>query len=392
MVSLSRLLSRLSPVERRTLLRQLAAVFVVITLLDLGFYWQRAFRESAAHRNTPSVVHGWDGLAWYVWMLAAPGTLLLIRRHPFRPDQPARSVGRLLAGSLIIYVIVTNTRYLLRILPNAWSPPEFGLPLSWPIYLNTQLERMPLDFLTYGGLFAASFAIDYYWKYRQRAEEVLRLQLQAARLQSDLTRLQLTALRGQLHPHFLFNSFNAVSTLVRQGRNELAVATIAQLAELLRSVMDNIELQERPLAEELQFVRCYLAIEQLRFGERLRPEIEVAPDALPAQVPNLLLQPIVENAIKHAIAHRTLPGSVRITAARAADQLVVEIADDGPEGEPPRGPSPGIGLRNTRARLAHAFGAGYAFHLRPRPGGRMVARLELPWRIGALASPPEVGA
>ncbi len=382
MTMFSRFHQRLSADERRLFKWQLAAVFVVVTLLNLGFYWQRALREAAIRHNLQSVVQGWDGLAWYVWMLAAPATLLLIRWYPFVRERPVRSLGRLVLGSAVIYFVVTNTRYLLRMLPNIWLPDELDRPVSWAIYLQTQIDRLPLDFLTYGGLFAASFAIDYYSKYRQRAEEILRLQLEAVRLQSELAKFQLNALRGQLHPHFLFNSFNAISALVRQQRNELAVEMIAQLGELLRFAMEKIELQELPFEQELDFVRCYLNIERVRFGEKLDVTIQVEPDALGAMVPNLLLQPLVENAIKHGISKRLTPGCVRIVAARRAGRLLLEVSDDGPGVAPaPAGQAPaGIGLRNTRGRLTHLYGGDYRFEIAPRPEGGTSVRLDLPWR------------
>ena len=383
-------LASLSPRERATLWQQLLAVFILVTLLNVGFYWERAFREAAARHNLHSVVRGWDGLAWYVWMPAAPATLLLIRRYPFSATQPAQSIARLVAGSAVIYFVLTNTRYLLRVLPNLWHPPELDLPVSWPSYFSTQLERTPLDFLTFGGLFAASFAIDYYGKYRQRVAEVLRLKVQAAELGSELARLQLTALRGQLQPHFLFNSFNAIATLIRQERNEEAAASLAQLGDLLRSIMESIDLQQRSLRQELDFIRRYLEIEQLRFGEKLRTIMDVEPAALEASVPNLLLQPLVENAIKHAISRRIEAGVLRVSIRRDGNRLRVEIADNGPGLRDDWARSPGIGIRNTRSRLTHAYGANYVLELRSPVEGGTVARLDLPWsQVNATATGAE---
>lgn len=388
MKSISRFFARLSVEERRVFQRQLVAIFVIITLLNLGFYWQRAFRELAAQRNVQSVVRGWDGLAWYVWMPAAPATLLLIRRFPFSRERALASSARLAAGSGAIYFVVTNTRYLLRVLPNLWLPPEADLPVDWRSYLNTQLERTPLDFLTYCGLFAASFAVDYYSKYQRRADEVLQLQLRGAQLQAELVRAQLTALRGQLHPHFLFNSFNAVTTLIRQKRNDEAVETVARLGELLRFIMDHLDRQELRLGDELDFIRSYLDVEQVRFGAKLRAVFAVEPETLGCRVPSLLLQPLVENAIKHGISQRIAPGEVRIAAHRAAGRLRLEIQNDGGEAPPPPpARSTGIGLRNTRRRLDHVYGDGYRFETLPQPGGGMLIRLDLPWRESNILTP-----
>jgi two-component system LytT family sensor kinase len=380
----SRFFARPSAEERTLFKRQLAAIFVIVTLLNLGFYWQRALRDAGLRHKVQGVIQGWDGLAWYVWMLAAPLTLLLLRRYPYLPEYPKRSVARLFWGSVVIYLIITQTRYLLRILPNLWLPDDDDLPVNWGSYALTQVVRMPLDFLTYGGLFAASFAVDYYTKFRRRADEVMRLQLQAAKLQSELARFQLTALRGQLHPHFLFNSFNAISTLVRQQKNELAVETIAQLGEVFRFFMEKIEQLELPFEQDLDFIQSYLHVERIRFGEKLRVAIDVEPEVLGCIVPNLLLQPLVENAIKHGISRRLTPGEVKIFARRREGRLLLEVTDDGAgEGaRPAAGPakSTGIGLRNTRSRLDHVYGTDYRFEILPRPGGGTIVRLDLPWR------------
>jgi signal transduction histidine kinase len=377
--------ARLSAEERTLFKRQLAALFLIVTLLNLGFYWQRVLRDAGLRHHVSGVIQGWDGLAWYVWMAAAPMTLLLIRRYPFTPEHPWRSSIQLLSGSIVIYLVVTNTRYLLRIFPNVWEADESDLPITWKSYGLTQIVRMPLDFLTYAGLFSASFAVDYYSKFRQRAEEVLRLQLEAARIQSELAAFQLAALRGQLHPHFLFNSFNAISTLVRQRKNELAVETIAQLSEVFRFFMEKIEQPELPFEQELEFIRCYLQVEGIRFGEKLRVSVDVEPATLNCIVPNLLLQPLVENAIKHGIARRMTPGEVRISAKRRDGRLLLEVSDDGP-GESSRAldvaqaRSSGIGLRNTRQRLDHLYGANYRFQISPRLEGGTTVVLDLPWK------------
>lgn len=379
--------ARLSAEERTVFKRQLAAIFVIITLLNLGFYWQRALREASLRHNLHSVMIGWDGLAWYVWMPAAPATLLLIRRFPVSRKNSGSSIAGLTLGSVAIYAVITNSRYLLRMTPNLWLPDTFDLPMDWETYLNTQIQRIPLDFLTYSGLFAASFAVDYYSKYRQRAEEVLSLQLQAVELQSEVAKLQLAALRGQLHPHFLFNSFNAIATLVRQHKNDLAVETIVQLGALLRFAMEKIEQQELPFEQELEFIRSYLNIERIRFGEKLRVVLEIAPDTLDGLVPNLLLQPLVENAIKHGISKRLAPGEVRIAARRRAGRLLVDVVDDGPGSgvEPDIEAGPGIGLRNTRGRLKRIYGADFRLEIQPTVGGGTAVHLDLPWRDAPVA-------
>jgi signal transduction histidine kinase len=365
---------------------QTAAAFLIITLLNTGYYWQGALRALTTRVHPPNVVSLWDGFEWYTWLIAAPATLLLIRRCPLVRGQMARSITRLALGSITIYLVVANVRFLLRMLPNIWLPDERDLPWNWLTYLHTQLTLAPIDFLTFGGIFASSFAIDYYVQYLQRTDEAHELELRATRLQSELALAQLATLCGQLQPHFLFNAFNAIATLVRQQKNEVAVEMIAQLSALLRLTMEDTGLLEVSLERELDFALHYLAVERIRFGDKLNVEVKVAPDALPALVPRLLLQPLAENAVKHAISRRTTAGTIHLSARRQGNRLVLEIADDGP-GESPGPPAAvrtGVGLANTRARLEAVYRNDFQMELLPRPEGGMLVRLDLPWRMASV--------
>jgi len=369
--------------ERRAFKVQIVVVFAIITLLELGYYRQRRLIEIDAEHNVQRAIRGWDGFAWYVWLAAAPATLILIRRYPVSRDRVVRSVAGLAGGSLLIYAGVTNARFALRLLAEHLMPNPANPLLARKDYWHIQIVLLPLDFITYCGFFATSFAIDYYFKFRQRADEVQRLQLEAVRLRAELTQSQLATLRGQLHPHFLFNAFNAVSTLVRKRENEFAIAMIARLSALLRLTMENIDRQELTLEQELAFITSYLDVERVRFSDKLQTAIKVPPEVRGCIVPNLLLQPLVENAIKHGISRRVAPGCVRLTAARSGARLLLEIADDGPDAVPPEAEpikAPGIGLRNTRSRLDHAYGRDYRLEISRRPEGGTAVRLDLPWR------------
>ena len=361
---------------------QIPLFLAVSILLSLGYHGQRVVRAMADQEHVQQLVRGWDGFAWFVWLLAAPAMLLLVRRYPLMRGQVRSSLAGLIGGSLVIYLAVANLRFLLRVLPNLWLPTGADLPVDWEHYMVSTLVLLPMDFLTYCGFFSASFAIDYYFKYRQRAEEALQLQLHAAQLQSELARAELTTLRGQLHPHFLFNAFNAVASLVRQQRNDSAVEIIAQMSALLRLAIDRTGRQELTLEEEIDFIRRYLEIEQVRFGAKLQLDFAVDPSALGAAVPNLVLQPLVENAIKHGISRRTRPGTVRLAARRMQSWLRLEVLDDGPDGptvgfEFGRSHSSGIGLSNTRSRLEKLYGSNFKLEMTPRPEGGMQVRLEI---------------
>jgi hypothetical protein len=397
-MSVSRILSAVrsyapTAEERAVFKVQLPLFFAVSVLLTLAYHSQRELRANVVEReHVQLLMRGWDGFAWFVWLLAAPAILMLIRRFPLVHGQIRRSLAGLLLGSAGIYLVVSNLRFVLRILPNIWLPDSADLPVDWSHYIVTTLFLLPADFLAYGCFFSASFAIDYHFKYRQRVQESLQLQLATAQLQSDLARAELTALRGQLHPHFLFNSFNAVASLVRQQRNEAAVEIIVQLSSLLRLAIERTGRQELSLDEEIDFVRRYLAIEHVRFGEKLQLDFAVDEAALGSAVPNLVLQPLVENAIKHGISLRTRPGLVRLAARRMEDRLQLEIVNDGPEGAGPLAETGGartggIGLANTRARLEKLYGRDYRLDLAPYAEGGMRLNLDLPWRPAASYKP-----
>jgi LytS/YehU family sensor histidine kinase len=188
---------------------------------------------------------------------------------------------------------------------------------------------------------------------------------------------RLEALRYQLNPHFLFNSLNAVSTLVTERRNEDATTMIARLADLLRATLDRPTGEMVTLGEEVDVVRRYLAIEQIRFGDRLRVDFEVDGDALPGRVPPLLLQPLVENAVRHAISLRAEGGRLSIRANRRNGRLRMIVEDDGPGMKSEF--TPGVGLANTRDRLRLTYGDDHALALEPAlPSGLRVA-IDVPY-------------
>ncbi len=369
---------------------QALLIFAISTLLYVGLPGAREWRRAAEESHMYTVMRAWDGLAWYVWLAAAPVMLQLIRRFPLVRGRIPSSIAGLVFGSAVLYLAVTHLRYFLHVMPDLiWGAPNRDWLFDKETYTYNTFAMLPLDFLTYSGFFAVSFSIDYYYRNRQRTEEAMQLQLKTAQLQSDLARAELAALRGQLQPHFLFNSFNALATLVRQQKNDQAVEIIAQLSELLRLAIERTGLHEIPLHQELDFIRRYLDIEQLRYGEKLRTAFAVEPAVMNGLVPNIVLQPLVENAIKHAISLRTNPGLVQVSATRAGERLHVAVIDDGPENPPPS-ISPGrkrqgIGLANSRAQLEKLYGTNYRLEVMKRPEGGTTIHLDLPWRVATVS-------
>jgi signal transduction histidine kinase len=240
------------------------------------------------------------------------------------------------------------------------------------------------DFIIYLGVLAAGFAREYFRRYEARHQEALRLRAEAIALQARLAEAQVAALRMQLNPHFLFNTLHAISALV--GRDPAGVRRmIARLSELLRSTLDESSPVERTVEEEMAFIGRYLEIMQVRFEGRLEVETSVDPAARDALVPTLILQPLVENAVKHGVGGRR-GGRIVVAARRSADHVELSVRDSGP-GPGPAGASPrGIGLRNTEARLRQMYGDDQRLEVRAAEEGGTLAVVEVPYRAGATAA------
>jgi sensor histidine kinase YesM len=221
----------------------------------------------------------------------------------------------------------------------------------------------------YAGFVLAWHAVTFWREARDR-------QMRAVQLESLLHQAQLEALRSQLNPHFLFNSLHSLAELVHSNP-KLAEQLIVRLGELLRQVLQSSNRQELTLAEELEFIRGYLEIEQMRLGERLRVEWDIANETLRLRVPSLILQPLVENAIQHGIAATSVPGTLTLRARREGEVLHIEVADSGPGLAPGAAArAQGIGLANTRARLQRLYGERQAFEL--QHGAGLVVKLSIP--------------
>jgi sensor histidine kinase YesM len=249
-----------------------------------------------------------------------------------------------------------------------------------------QVRTLFLDTIFYTAVAAVLHALDYRQQYLDR-------ELRAAQLEGQLATAQVAALRMQLNPHFLFNTLHAISSLMDDDVHR-ARRMLVDLSDLLRLSLDSVGEQEVPLEQELTFLDRYLQIERVRFGDRLAVEIDVDENALDAYVPNLILQPLVENALKHAVAPFAGPGHIAIRARRDGSTIRLSVEDDGPglPTPPPSGDgapaaSGGLGLRNTRERLDRLYGDNHHLSLRSRPGHGLTILLILPFHTAPTLTP-----
>lgn len=282
---------------------------------------------------------------WYVPALLAPLIMSLATRYQVGRGQSLVAVGVHVAGAFAYSVVHTLAMFGTRMMLMADGPPRGW----WFVARIEYLRQLDWLFMTYLFLVGLAHAMVYRRESERRA-------LTSAQLEMRLVEAQLQALQRQLHPHFLFNTLNAIAGLMRSDV-DAADRMMDRLGDLLRMTLNTSNIQEVPLKEELELLQKYLDIEQTRFGSRLTVAMDIDPDTLDAQVPNFLLQPLVENAVRHGIAPHARPGRLSIASARDGDRLCLHIVDSGNGVAPHRLTllNQGVGLANTRARLEHLY-------------------------------------
>lgn len=322
---------------------------------------------------------------WALWFVATPAVLWFAQR--FRPDDARRA--RTAAGHLVGAWTISIVHCSLAGLDYFWLVGPSSIARTWTgAAWYFTLRYIFTDLVTYAAAVATYYAVEYHTGFRRSAVAAAEAEARAARLQLDAAVARMHALRAELNPHFLFNSLNAVAGLVRRDEPEAAVQMLARLGDLLRTTLDREMPLEVPLSEELDLLRQFVDIELVRFGDRLRVTWEIDADARPALVPPLILQPLVENALRHGVSRRTGAALLRISARRMGAQLELCVRDTGDglvatAGRPPR---EGIGLSNTRARLAELYGAEAAhLELTDVAGGGVRARVLLPFHSSRAA-------
>ncbi len=313
----------------------------------------------------------WNLLHFYLWMLLTPLVARLARRV-------TPGWGRFVAlhGPASVLVAVTQVCVLLVLYWVICGPPSTRPDMAFLTYVRMQFAyNVHLSWITYWVVLVVCRAID---SHRRLRDERLR----NAQLETQLVQSQLQTLRVQLQPHFLFNTLNAISALALADPMQ-ARLMIAKLSDFLRLTLEERHAQQVPLARELELLRCYLDIQQVRFQDRLTTHLDAAVDTLQASVPNMILQPLVENALQHGLLAKPTRGALHIVTRREGDALYLRVDDDG-LGLPAQGARDGLGLSNTRARLAALFGVNASLELQPRDDGG--TRVEVRFPFQAFAS------
>lgn len=310
-------------------------------------------------------------LSWVPWAIATPVVLRLTRRFPPTRLHPFRTWLTHPAACALINLVASGWGAALEA---AWNPYALQSPNPFPQLWH---DRFLSNLL--GSAFLYSFIIIIHYVISSRDRLALQ-QAETARLNEQLSKAQLDALRHQIEPHFLFNALNAISSLVREGRNEEAATMIGRLGDLLRRVLDDSNTQQITLAEEIEFLEKYLDIQKVRFSDRLRVEVNIPAELRGARVPSLLLQPVVENALKHGTSKRTQGGAIEIVASRTNGHLNLSVYNDGPElASGWQSCASGIGLRNLTGRLRTLYGTDFEFSLRDENSRGVRASISLPY-------------
>jgi two-component system LytT family sensor kinase len=359
--------------SRRTLLRILG----VATVLGL-FSALQAFNYVAffSEQEQPfPILLALNVSYWYAWAVLVPPILWLAQRYRFGRETWKRAAVVHVFGVLAATFSHAVLWVTLRVFIMEWLA---GREVEW---WSVVRERFFLYFdwemMTYWAVVGLSHALMFHRESQERA-------VAGAQLETRLVEARLQALQRQLHPHFLFNTLHAISALMHRNV-DAADAMLARLSDLLRLTLDRVGLQLVSLKDEIDFVEKYLEIERTRFGDRLQVHMAIEPGTLDASVPNFVLQPLVENAVRHGIGPLVTGGRIDISAERRDARLLLVVRDSGAGVEPAKlsAFNSGVGLSNTRSRLEHLYGTHHRFEFQTPPGGGLAVTVEIPFVLDA---------
>lgn len=371
-------------IRRRRWVR-LAAIWGIWTFIGIVFTLQSYFTSYRSERPMPLTDSVYLQMTWaYLWALATPLVLWASARLPIERNNWLRSGLLHVPISIVLSVFLTALGHILLWL--YWSYPV-GKPFSFAYLSRFVVANFSEGIGIYLLIALTSYAYDYYRRFREG-------QLRTLQLEAQLSQAQLQALKMQLHPHFLFNTLHSISALLNKDV-ESARKMITRLGDFLRLTLENSGSQEVTLQQEMEFLRCYLEIERIRFQNRLVTRMDLGEHILAAKVPNLILQPIVENAIRHGIAPRSTPGLLEIEAKQLNGMLRIQVRDNGPglpEQQTTQQFKKGLGLANTENRLKQLYGVNHLFDLSNDPAGGLIVTLEIPFHTdGLIPNQPEIG-
>lgn len=340
--------------RRHTAWLAIGAIWITFAVLSGLQTWLAMI----THGHSVLRMIGYQLAVWSFWAALTPVVLRLVRRFPVVPPRPQNVLVHILAA-----VVAAIGHGAIWTALTIWIKPYDAMTIgsfgkAFPL---ATFGRLPFELVLYAAVLGAALAVDYYER--------------SSQLEQSLSTARLHALELQIQPHFLFNTLNAVSALVRGRQNDEAVTVIAGLSDLLRYTLDHAGDQRVPLEQEASMLQRYLEIQQVRFSDRLDVVIDIEAGALRAAVPTLILQPLAENAIRHGVSRSAAAGKIEVRAFRDDTRLRIEMFNSGALRE---GAPRGIGLRNTMDRLRQLYGEAHAFDLRNANGG-VLATIAIPW-------------
>lgn len=366
----------------RTIIKLLIVVWLVLAFLI-------ALRELAGSLT----VREWDYAAlddlahttlhvWLPWLVLSPVLTIFIKRFPFAPDTwgSALLIHMALATAFILLHLAANAYYFHFFEPDKDAAMQGYAGWEHMGHILVTAPFILTDLMIYA-FFAISFNFSHYLELVRQKEQ------DASHLEANLTAAKLRALQMQVNPHFLFNALNSISVLIQKKDLEAAGEMIHQLSDFFRMTLEKSSHPLVPLEAELELAQHYLAIEQVRFRDRLQIITDIDPRTLSATVPALILQPLVENSLRHGINASERQGTVTLRSRQLADRILLEVVDNGSGCDPTMLDHPrGIGLQNVKARLHQAYGGDCVFRVRSTPGSGVTISMEIPASPGGQSA------